>query len=35
MSREQAAMVLHALQVALNPKAPRQLPPSTESKKAS
>ncbi len=27
MSREQASMVLHALQVALNPAAPRQLPP--------
>lgn len=27
MSREQAAMVLRALQTALNPAAPRQLPP--------
>lgn len=27
MSREQASMVLRALQVALNPAAPRQLPP--------
>lgn len=32
MSREQAAMVLHALQTALNPSAPRQLPPSTPQK---
>ncbi len=30
MSREQAAMVLRALQAALTPAAPRQLPPSTE-----
>lgn len=32
MSREQAAMVLRALQTALNPSAPRQLPPGTINK---
>jgi transcriptional regulator with XRE-family HTH domain len=32
MSREQAGMVLHALQAALHPQAPRQLPPSTSKK---
>lgn len=31
MSREQANMVLRALQVALNPAAPRQLPPGKQS----
>lgn len=31
MSREQAAMVLRALQTALNPAAPRQLPPGKQS----
>lgn len=32
MSRDQAAMVLRALQTALTPAAPRQLPPSSQTK---